>query len=713
MKQILSILLCGFAISASARGLLGGHESVDLGLSVRWATTNIGARKPYQCGSYFAWGEVEPREFFDWDNYKYSNGPYGPFSKYEAREYSDHYDGLRALEPEDDAATVNWGDGWRMPTNKELEELLQCKWEWVTIKGVFGAKVSGVKEGFEDRSIFLPAAGCMDGNEPLDKGEYVRFWTSNINGISAYDCTMLETQNPEDIPLNMFSPRCIGMPIRPVCSLVTDDFNSISLGYDELVIGLAGEKHLKVITNPAHPVPSDIFKWETSDSSVVKVTEQGVIKAANVGSCIVTASIGSHKTECRIVVERIEPDAVNLGLSVLWASANVGALTPYEMGGRFSDGDTSQFEWLLERGWRLPTYTEFQELDYFTESDWKYNNRMLDSMGLDVVGGFKFSQMPGYEHDSIFVLDSDKLDDYEFSSYFPFRFTPDGTEPNAVIEEMKQYPMLPVRLVRDFSPEESAIETNIMLFKDDICIGQGERSVIYVLVQPGKIMDRKKIDWTSSDPGVATVTNGIVEAVSAGKCTVTASYGGVSESIIVTVVKPDSGQSDYKYVDLGLSVNWAQININASFEGDPGDSFAWGKPELEWRSSDSNVKHDSDSVDVASYAWGGDWRLPTTQEFQELLDSCEWTLEDTDKQHGYRVTSKVAGYTDRSIFFPFYHSDIRYGFGKYLSSDTMLRGIFGYLRVNVLEIDRNSKVRITHLPVDDEMPVRPVRATSR
>ena len=167
MKRIGLILLCGIAVSAAAKNSRDRHESVDLGLSVRWATTNIGARKPSDYGTYYAWAEVTSKEFFSSGNYKYGNG--NPYTKYDP--WSDNKINLESV---DDAATANWGNGWRMPTKKEMEELIRCcTWEWTTVNGIYGAKVYSKADGLEDQYIFLPASGCIDGNEPLDRGDKI------------------------------------------------------------------------------------------------------------------------------------------------------------------------------------------------------------------------------------------------------------------------------------------------------------------------------------------------------------------------------------------------------------------------------------------------------------------------------------------------------------------------------------------------------------
>ena len=660
MRRIVLILLCGIAVSAAAKNSRDRHESVDLGLSVRWATTNICARKPYDYGNYYAWAEVESKDFFSSGNYKYGNGE--PYTKYEPREWYPTKDGRKVLEPEDDAAVANWGNGWRMPTKKEMEELIKCcTWEWTTVNGVYGAKVYSKADGLEDQYIFLPASGSIDGNEPLDRGSNVQFWTSNPNGISAYHCNVFKVDDPEDYSFKLYSNRCLGMPIRPVRSLEENDFTSISLGRD-IDMAVGGTKLIKVITTPEHPVDGGIFTWETSDPAVATVSETGMVTAMSAGTCCVTARIGKMEAVCRINVTIVEPEAVDLGLSVLWSSANVGAATPYEPGGMFREGETAPFEWLLDKGWRLPTYTEYEEMEHETHSNWRYNVKMADSLGMECYCYWRFSEMPEYEDRSIVIVDIE--DYYGEDTYYPYHFqvTADGSEPGDFDYDMKRNPLLPVRLVRDYGQGDVTREPSVMIFENDICIEPGEVRVEYALAQPGMVTDGTKIEWVSSDARVATVTDGVITAVSAGKCTVTASYGGASASCNVTVVKPGSGQSDYQYVDLGLSVKWATVNVGSTAENVYGDTYQYGKPILdihEYVNSD-RYNLDTDTADVASFNWGGDWRLPSKQEMQELIDSCDWVREECDGIKGWRVTSRKEGYTDRSIFLPYRNSYANY-----------------------------------------------------
>lgn len=174
----------GFTIS----GKVGDYSYVDLGLSVKWATYNIGASRPAEYGDYFAWGETEPiDECGDWEAYKWSyfDKFYRlRFSKYCHDRDDGDLDKRRVLETEDDAATVNWGAGWRMPTKEEQMELIQgCDWMWV--ENVDGSDVAGLagtskKNG---NTIFLPASGnCyLDDNTPSHQNRSGNYWSSSLD----------------------------------------------------------------------------------------------------------------------------------------------------------------------------------------------------------------------------------------------------------------------------------------------------------------------------------------------------------------------------------------------------------------------------------------------------------------------------------------------------------------------------------------------------
>jgi hypothetical protein len=164
----IAIALCFVQCETSKIGQNGmhkDHEYVDLGLSVKWATCNVGATTSEAFGDYFAWGEVAPKEIYSFETYKYCQGTEKSLTKYCCdKDYglNGFVDNKLELDPEDDAASVNWGGKWRMPTADEFDELrYSCTWEWTTQNGVKGLLGTSRVEGYTDRTIFFPATGFI------------------------------------------------------------------------------------------------------------------------------------------------------------------------------------------------------------------------------------------------------------------------------------------------------------------------------------------------------------------------------------------------------------------------------------------------------------------------------------------------------------------------------------------------------------------------
>jgi uncharacterized repeat protein (TIGR02543 family) len=189
------------------------YEYIDLGLSVKWATCNLGAEQPWEYGDYYAWGEVNTKSSYTKDNYKY--GKESKMTKY-CGSYSFGYqmftDDLKTLEKEDDAAYQNKGDAWRIPTCAEIQELISsCTWIYTTLNGRNGYKVTSNKTGFTDRSIFLP---CERTSNTV--GYY---WSSeNQRGNNYADCASCLHFNNSTIEIIWkVQYRYYGYSIRPVC----------------------------------------------------------------------------------------------------------------------------------------------------------------------------------------------------------------------------------------------------------------------------------------------------------------------------------------------------------------------------------------------------------------------------------------------------------------------------------------------------------------
>ena len=190
-----------------------GHAYVDLGLSVKWATCNVGADSPEDYGDYFAWGETKPKSTYNWSTYKWCQGDHDNMTKYCKYSAYGTVDNKTQLDLSDDAAHVNWGGSWRMPTRDEFTELREkCSWTWTAQNGVKGYKVTSKKNG---NSIFLPAAGYRGISSLSGAGSGGYFWSRS-----------LDTCSPGGAWYVYFSfrrvdwydnNRCYGQSVRPVC----------------------------------------------------------------------------------------------------------------------------------------------------------------------------------------------------------------------------------------------------------------------------------------------------------------------------------------------------------------------------------------------------------------------------------------------------------------------------------------------------------------
>ena len=181
--SLLSILSFALLISScKEQSSHKGHEYVDLGLSVKWATCNVGAQSPEDYGEYYAWGETTAKTIYTLKGYRFrasGDAPYNAkFSKYDTDDKLGPVN-KKVLEPADDVANVKWGGNWRMPTKEEIEELnWNCDWVWTTQNGVNGVKITSKVEGYTDRSIFIPAAGYRTDSRQLFAGESGEYWSS-------------------------------------------------------------------------------------------------------------------------------------------------------------------------------------------------------------------------------------------------------------------------------------------------------------------------------------------------------------------------------------------------------------------------------------------------------------------------------------------------------------------------------------------------------
>ncbi|MBQ2908060.1 MAG: hypothetical protein IJE47_09890 [Bacteroidales bacterium] len=403
MKKISSIIImfgCMLFLSqpmnaqedCATTASLNGHEWVDLGLpsGTKWATCNVGASTPEQYGTYFAWGELLPKDEYKSDNYL-------------AKDISlDDISG----NAEYDVAAARWGGDWRMPTNTELQELsANCTWTWTKLNNVKGYKIIGPN----GNSIFLPITGYFDGSYFYSGTCENSLYRSSTPYGSTYAYSLYFDSNGHDVG---YGSRFRGYTVRPVRDAEAEvPFTTISTEYftDISVI-------LKIYaSSPGVDVIERGFYWGTNpdvgatDNNVVLDKTTGYITKVMVDldpnttyylKAYATNSVGTSYSEV-VSFTTLETSAhteyVDLGLpsGLKWAAYNIGASSPEEYGNYYAWGEVLTKETYTEYNsetygesmsyiagteydaatinwggdWRMPTTTEIRELIY---CDWEW-----------------------------------------------------------------------------------------------------------------------------------------------------------------------------------------------------------------------------------------------------------------------------------------------------------------------------------------------------
>ena len=333
------------------------HEYVDLGLpsGTLWATCNVGANSPEEYGNYFAWGETESKTNYSWETYKYCKGTNNTMTKYCAQYGS--VDNKTELEPSDDAATVNWGSEWQMPSSEQCAELSNYRYTtttWTTLNGVEGAKITSKSNG---NSIFLPAAGFRSETRLRYAGDSGEYWSRSVHsGDINYARGLIVEFGDSDTYLNY---RHLGLNVRPVRVKESIAVSNIEMSKTELSVKVGATSQLSAIILPENATNKAVV-WASSNADVATVDETGKVFAVALGICTITCSAtdGSGvKAECKVTVIKNDNSGtldgheyvdLDLPSGTLWATYNVGASKPEEYGDYFAWGETepkSDYSW--------------------------------------------------------------------------------------------------------------------------------------------------------------------------------------------------------------------------------------------------------------------------------------------------------------------------------------------------------------------------------
>ena len=686
-----------------------GHEYVDLGLpsGTLWATCNVGANKPEDYGDYFAWGETQPKDYYNWSTYKYCNGSATTLTKYCTNSDFGTIDNKTVLEAADDAARANWGGSWRMPTDAELTELCeQCTWTWTTQNGVYGYKVTSKKSDYTNKSIFLPAAGYRNVSSLYYAGSDGYYWSSSL--LTDYPSNARFVGFYSDYVRRSPNGRYYGYSVRPVCT-------QNSMLQREMYIWQNGGKTTFVVAD----VDSVTFTKDEEITPPTTGTENGY-------------------------------EWVDLGLSVKWATCNVGATKPEEYGDYFAWGevepkeyyDWNNYKWCngsestltkynnnssnngivdnktqLELSddaahanwgsdWRMPTKEEQDEL--LEKCTWTWttkngvngynvtgsngNSIFLPAAGQYYNNTFAYSNSMGYYWTS--SLETERLgcaQNWIFNSGIVtwgsgFRFVGNSVRPVRDIDGSNT-PNNPNDDPDDSDdPDDPIVIIGVTVkakvpahWIDLITVwvwptgGEGEEFIPvregdwYVYTHTAgtelNIIFKNGFGWTGAHNQTVDIT-GItqntcikIEQEGSGKATYT-----IVDCLSGEEDKEEDDEDDeepekpetpatgmengYEWVDLGLSVKWATCNVGATKPEEYGDYFAWGEIQPKEVYNWSTYKWNKD--DAARANWGGAWRLPTKAEQDELREQCTW---EEAVVYGIRCT-KITGPNGNSIFLP-------------------------------------------------------------
>lgn len=362
-----------------------GYESsspkiVDMGLSVKWASFNVGATQLEQMGDEFAWGEVSTKNKYDWSTYKWSNGNTNKITKYNfisENGYNKYVDNDSYLDREDDVAYAYYNDMWRMPSKKELNELLTCHWEWSTLHGVPGYKVTSNKT---NNWLFFPV-----------NGDLADYWSDELDTSSKSFILQLTNTGKKITSDYRYTPKYV----RPVYSDKMPEEILLSFGWnvtsDE--IDLYEKYTIRFVCNFNPSTAKCPVSWSSDNESVASVDQDGLVTGISPGVATITATTidNAFSKKCKITVLPFEDSFVDLGVTtVKWSKFNLGsssisALGSYYAWGEEAPKDSYDAKDSYPRSWskdkdpariafgkncRVPTRQEIQQLLTNTDQVW-------------------------------------------------------------------------------------------------------------------------------------------------------------------------------------------------------------------------------------------------------------------------------------------------------------------------------------------------------
>lgn len=641
-------------------------EYVDLGLSVMWATCNVGAATPEEYGDYYAWGETETKTEYTWTNYKWCNGTSTSLTKYNSDSAYGIVDNKTTLDLEDDVAYVRLGGRWRMPSFQEIDELINnCTITSIQSNGVEVWQFISKKNG---NRIYIPKAGICDTSNAY-VGSVSYYWSS-YKGF----CIRQDSSG--------YVSRYCGVPVRPVFHLDAE-YETPENPYDGIIdLGLS-------------------VNWRSCNLGATTPEEFG-------GYYQWAGKKDVSDTHLKLATDFICPYTSYNTNTGKWYYTKYNYTDKKR---QLDDSDDAAIV-ILGNGWRMPTKTEWQEL--IQSCSWSFtciNNTWgykVQSLVMGYSDKWIFLPATGYRVMNDIITLSDHTICYYWSSTigvddaYGSGYSNLSAANSYITTRLCRYYGLPIRPVIC----RPIAVTGISLNKTWASMDVGITRTLIASVEPDDATD-KTVIWTSDNTCVATVDpSGKVTAITEGTALITVKTvdGGFTASCTVTVRDIPSGAVN---LDLPSGLLWASCNIGASYCTQYGNYYAWGEietkssytgenykfyvggsyPEYRYSKYVTSSKYGTvDNLtelqrgenpgetmdDVARAVLGGKWRMPRPEDIEELITNTDNYYTTYNGVKGWMFTSKTD--SDNWIFLPAagYRSDdgisLKGSYGFYWSS---------------------------------------------
>ena len=628
-------------------------QYVDLGLpsGILWATCNVGADTPEDYGAYFAWGETQPKEVYDWSTYQHCNGNWNELTKYcndTDCGYNGYSDNLTTLLPEDDAATSNWGAGWRMPTHGEWLELFENTTNMFTdqngVNGMLFIALNG-------NSIFLPATYDGSSGDYLSSSLYIGNPYMDCPCF-AYDCFI--DSSLEDGAL-LFegadrSGRCSVRPVRSSQGLLYSISANANPAEGGNVTGIGEYEAGSTCTLTATAEEGFTFINWTENGEVVSVEANYSFTVTGDRSLLANFTMSSGN----------DHDYVDLGLpsGTLWATCNVGADYPEGYGDCFAWGET-------------------QPKNVYNWSTYQYCHGSSSTL-------MKYCNNPSYGYNGFIDNLSALLPEDDAATA---NWGDDWRMPTK--EEWQELYVITTCTWTTQNGVDGRLFTapnGNTLFLPAAGYRSGSN-----LSSPGADGDYLSSSLYTDNPSRAWEFNFGMDNYGAS------SFGHRKLGLPVRAVR--SSSQSQSYVDLGLPSGtlWATCNLGAVGPTDFGDYFAWGETQSKevynWStyqhcngSSSTLTKYCYDSDygyngfidnltvlspedDAATINWGDVWRMPTEEEWFELCNNTEIHPFSDHNGEGWIVFTAANG---KSLLLPYnFRLDMMGGISYYWTNSLL------------------------------------------